>query len=138
MVSVYVYGAVPPLAAMPTLIVPLTSAPSAGVVNEALGGVGPPFCTVTVRVAVAVAPVLLLASRTDTVSVVGPFGVDVVIQGMLIGPFDVSLVVATTWPPAVSVNDRLPAAAFSIQTTTHTVPVTVAPFEGCVMNTEIV
>src|SRR5207247_9865302 len=69
---------------------------------------------------------------------VGPFGVDVVIQGMLIGPFDVSLVVATTWPPAVSVNDRLPAAAFSIQTTTHTVPVTVAPFEGCVMNTEIV
>src|SRR5205823_6081647 len=135
MVSVYVYGAVPPLAAMPTLIVPLTSAPAAGVVNEALSGLGPPFCTVTVRVAGAGPP---LASRTDTVSVVGPFGVDVVIQGMLIGPFDVSLVVATTWPPAVSVNDRLPAAAFSIQTTTHTVPVTVAPFEGCVMNTEIV
>ena len=66
MVSVYVYGAVPPLAAMPTLIVPLTSAPSAGVVNEALSGVGPPFCTVTVRVAVAVAPVL---SRTVRPSV---------------------------------------------------------------------
>ena len=83
---------------MPTLTVPLTVAPDSGDEKPALSGPGPLFWTVTWMLP---APVLLLASRTDTVSVVGPFGVDVVIQGMLIGPFDVSLVVATTWPPAV-------------------------------------
>src|SRR5919201_6664109 len=117
MVSVYVYGAVPPAAIMPTLTVPLTVAPDAGDEKSALSGPGPLFWTFTWMLP---APMLLLASRTETVSVVGPFAVDVVIHGMLIGPLDVSLVVATVWPPAVSVNALVPDAAFSIQTTTHT------------------
>src|SRR5207247_1751862 len=91
MVSVYVYGAVPPPATMPTLTVPLTVAPDAGDEKPALSGPGPLFWTVTWMVP---APVLLLASRTDAVGVVGPFGVGVVVGGMLIGPSEVWLGVA--------------------------------------------
>ena len=50
---------------MPTVTLPLTVAPSAGLLNEALSCV-PPFWTVTVRVAVAVTPEL---SRTVRPSV---------------------------------------------------------------------
>ena len=54
----------PPLAAIVTVTVPLTVAPCVGLVNDAVSGV--PFWTVTVREAVAVAPVL---SRTVRPSV---------------------------------------------------------------------
>src|SRR6267378_2412833 len=119
---------------MPTVTVPLTVAPGAGVEKPAVSCEAP-FWTVTGMLPV---PVWLLASRTDAVSAVGPSGVPVVIQGMPIGPLEVSFVVATVWPAALSVNVFVPAAAFSIQTVTHCVPVTVAPLEGCVMNTLIV
>src|SRR5882762_3126637 len=118
---------------MPTVTLPLT-APCAGVEKPAVN-CEEPFWTVTGMPPV---PVLLLASRTDAVSVVGPSGVPVVIHGMLIGPLEVSFVVATVWPAALSVNVLVPAAAFSIQMLTHCVPVTVAPLDGCVMNTLIV
>src|SRR6266850_4812906 len=114
---------------MPTVTLPLTVAPCAGVEKPEVS-CEEPFWTVT---GMLLAPVLLLASRTDAVSVVGPSGVPVVIHGMLIGPFEVSLVVATVWPPAVNVNVLVPAAAPSIQMMTHWVPVTVAPLAGCVM-----
>src|SRR5436189_6487234 len=109
-------------------------APAAGAVKLAESG-DDPFWTVT---GTLLAPVLLLASRTDAVSVVGPSGVPVVIHGMLMGPLEVSFVVATVWPAALSVNVFVPAAAFSIQMVTHCVPLTVAPLDGCVMNTLIV
>src|SRR2546428_7640563 len=115
-------------------LLPLTVAPEAGVLNEALSADGP-FWTVT---GMLLAPVLLVVSRTDAVRVVGPSGVPPVSHGKLIGPFDVSLVVATVWPPAVSVNVLVPAAAPLIQMMTHCVPVTVAPLAGWVMKTEIV
>src|SRR5258705_5272463 len=119
---------------MPTVTLPLTVAPCAGVEKPAVS-CEEPFWTVTGTLPV---PVLLLASRTDAVSVVGPSGVPVVIHGMLIGPLEVSLVVATVWPAALTVNVFVPAAAFSIQIVTHCVPVTMAPLDGCVMNTLIV
>src|SRR5205823_4997502 len=119
---------------MLTVTLPLTVAPCAGVEKPAVS-CEEPFCTVTGMLPV---PVLLLGSRTDAVSVVGPSGVPVVIHGMLIGPLEVSFVVATVWPAALSVNVFVPAAAFSIQMVTHCVPLTVAPLDGCVMNTLIV
>src|SRR5207253_1328843 len=106
---------------MPTVTLPLTVAPCAGVEKPAVS-CEEPFCTVTGMLPV---PVLLLGSRTDAVSVVGPSGVPVVIHGMLMGPLDVSFVVATVWPAAIRVNVFVPAAAFSIQMVTHCVPVTV-------------
>src|SRR5256885_1511129 len=112
---------------MPTVTLPLTVAPCAGVEKPAVS-CEEPFWTVTGMLPV---PVLLLGSRTDAVSVVGPSGVPVVIHGMLIGPLEVSFVVATVWPAALSVNVFVPAAAFSIQMVTHCVsPLTVAPSAG--------
>src|SRR5260370_14663214 len=119
---------------MPPVTVPRTVAPCGGVEKPAMSW-EEPFWTVTGMLPV---PVLLLASRADAVSVIGPSGVPVVIHGMLIGPLEVSFVVATVWPAALSVNVFVPAAAFSIQMVTHCVPLTVAPLDGCVMNTLIV
>src|SRR5438309_12049492 len=104
---------------MPTGTLPLTVAPCAGVEKPAVS-CEEPFWTVTGMLPV---PVLLLASRTDAVSVVGPSGVPVVIRGMLMGPVEVSVVVATGWPAAVSVDGFVPAAAFSTQMGTHCVRV---------------
>ena len=56
MVSVYVYGAVPPPATMPTLMVPLTVAPDAGDEKPALSGPGPLFWTLTCTVVLPSAP----------------------------------------------------------------------------------
>src|SRR5438132_12256783 len=78
-----------PVSDIPTLTVPLTVAPSAGLVNEAPrgGGVPPPaFWTLNVRVAV---PLLALASRTAAVSVCGPLATRVESQG------------SVTWLPPV-------------------------------------
>src|SRR2546430_4810376 len=100
---------------MPTVTLPLTVAPCAGVEKPAVR-CEVPFWTVT---GVLPEPVLLLGPRTDAVSVVGPSGVPVVIHGMLIGPFEVSFVVATVWPAALSVNVLVPAPASSIQILTH-------------------
>src|SRR5256885_14850999 len=57
----YVYGATPPLTAMFTGMVRLTVAPAAGAVKEATIGV--PFCTVTLRVAVAEPPAVSATVR---------------------------------------------------------------------------
>src|SRR5258708_3232470 len=116
---------------MPTVTLPLTVAPCAGVEKPAVN-CEEPFWTVTGMLPV---PVLLLASRTDAVSVVGPSGVPVVIHGMLIGPLEVSFVVATVWPAALSVTVLVPPAPFSVQMVAHWVPVTVAPVGGWVMDT---
>src|SRR6266550_7902538 len=116
MVSVYVYGAVPPLAVMPTLTLPLTVAPAAGDEKPAVNGPGPLFCTVT---GILREPVLLEGSRTVAVSVVAPLGVPLLIHGRVTGPLDVSLPVATVWPPAVSVYALVPAAALSTHMVTQ-------------------
>src|SRR5688572_27319057 len=60
-VSRYANGATPPLTAMPTLTVALTVAPAAGLVKDATGAV--PFCTVTLRVAVAEVPAVSVTVR---------------------------------------------------------------------------
>src|SRR5947208_14508269 len=112
---------------MPPVTRPLTVAPCAGVEKPAVSCVAP-FWTVTAMLPV---PVLLLGSRTDAVSVVGPSGVPVVIHGMLMGPLDVSFVVATVWPAAIRVHVFVPAAAFSTPMVTHCAPAAVEPPDGC-------
>ena len=85
---------------MPTLtLVPLTVAPAAGLVNEAVSGCGP-FCTVTVLL---VAPVLPVASRALAVSTVLPFDTDAVSHGIDTGPVLLVVWVPTTWAPTDSV-----------------------------------
>ena len=84
---------------MPTVVVPLTVAPLAGLVNAAVSGGGPPFCTVT---ATLLEPVLLAASRTPTVKVWGPLGVRNVSQGSVTCVFD-EVSVHTVAPAALSV-----------------------------------
>src|SRR2546429_32965 len=81
---------------MPTVTVPVTVAPSAGLVNEAVYG----FDTLTTRDALPVAPE---ASRTLAVTVVEPLLTFVVSHGIEIGPEDVSVVLATCVPPTLSV-----------------------------------
>ena len=85
-----VLGAVAVLTAMPTLTVPPTVAPGAGLVNEAVI----PVLTVTLRVAVPVWP---LASVTVALSVVGPFGKVVVFQlNELLVPVKMTVPLAST------------------------------------------
>jgi hypothetical protein len=114
--------------------VPLTVAPAAGALKPAASPAAP-FCTVTGMLR---EPVLPAGSRTKTVSVVGPSGVPVVSHGMLTGPFEVLLLLATGWPPALTVNVLVPAAAPPSHTTIHCVPRTVAPLAGWVMPTSMV
>ena len=89
----------PPLAAMPIVTVPLTVAPAAGLVNDAVRGCGP-FCTVIV---LAAEPVLPAASRTVAVRVCEPLGTVVVSQGIDTGPVLLVVCVPTVWVPTVSV-----------------------------------
>ena len=97
--SVHVTVPVPPVSLMPTATVPLTVAPSAGLVNEARSA-GWPFCTVTTR---AEAPVLPAASRALATTVVDPSLTPRVSHAIEIGPDAVSAVVATVAPPTLSV-----------------------------------
>src|SRR5581483_10111291 len=119
---------------MPTLTVPLTVAPAAGVVNEAASVEPPPpvpFWTVMGTLNEPVAPA---ESRTVSVSVCAPFGTLMLFQAAVTGPLDVLLVVDTVCPAMVSVNVRAPAAAPLTHIVVHTaVPLTVAPLFGCVM-----
>src|SRR5881398_2221110 len=70
------------VADIPTVTMPLTVAPSAGLVNEACNCPGPPWVT-TVRLAL---PVLLIESRTLTVAVCVPPVAPVLFHGIEIGP----------------------------------------------------
>src|SRR6266404_2033907 len=124
-----------PVSDMPTLTVPLTVAPSAGAVNEAVSGAGPPpppaFCTLNARV---VLPELPAASRTVATSVCVPLATRVESHGSVTW-FEASVPLTSVTPPMASVKVRVPAEAPSTQTSDHTVPVTVAPAAGLVMNT---
>jgi len=80
-------------------LVPLTVAPSAGVVKDALSGVGP-FCTTIVLL---VDPVLPVASRTLAVSTVLPLGTVVVSHGIDTGPVLLVVWLPTTCVPTDSV-----------------------------------
>ena len=98
----------PPLAAMPTVTVPLTVAPGAGLVNDALSA--PAFCTLTEMVVLPVAPfgstdVIQVRSVKGTVAfnVWGPFDTFVLSHGSVTGPLDVSVPVARICPPMLSV-----------------------------------
>src|SRR6266850_8414355 len=83
-------------------------------------------------------PVALALSRTVTVAVREPLSAVVVDQGREMGPLLVVVVLVMVVPLTLSVTVRSPAAAFSSQTVNHTVPRTVAPLAGAVMNTLIV
>jgi hypothetical protein len=102
-VSVYVYGVVPPLAAIPTVTVPLTVAPSAGLVNDAARGGGGGGGPLAIVIGIEVAPVLPVASRALAVSVCGPSGALAVLHGMETGPVEAVVWVATVWPATESV-----------------------------------
>src|SRR5882724_12638433 len=124
-----------PVSDIPTVTLPNTVAPSAGLVNDATSGGGPPAMT-TVRLAL---PVLFVESRTLTVAVCVPPEAPVLFHGIEIGPLAVVAVVATAVPSMLSVRFRVPAAAFSSQIVNQTVPLTVVPsVPGWVMKTLIV
>src|SRR5205085_7314095 len=121
---------------MLTLTVPLTIAPSAGLVNPAAIGASHVGAMTTVRLAV---PLLPAESRALTVAVCVPPEAPVLFHASEIGPLDVVVVESAVTPSTVSVRVRFPAAAFSSQIVNHTTPLTVVPSEpGCVMNTRIV
>src|SRR2546423_8190005 len=67
-----------------------------------------------------------------------PLSAAIVVQGNEMGPLLVVVVLVMLVPLTLSVTVRLPAAAFSSHTVNHTVPRTVAPLAGAVMNTLIV
>ena len=114
--SVYVYGAVPPVADIVTVVVPLTVAPAAGVANAAMsaagvgagGGVGAgsgvgavaPFATLSETLETPLFPV---ASRALAVSIWTPSPESAVSYGSEIGPL-VLLAEPTVRPPSVSVT----------------------------------
>jgi hypothetical protein len=109
---------------MPIVTGLATVAPLAGLVKAAAsggGGVPAPFCTVTLTVAVPVAPAL---SRTVTVSVCGPSGVLVVTHGSATCVAD-WLSVQTVAPAALSVKEYGAAPGELIQIFAQVVPLTV-------------
>src|SRR5712664_3139346 len=116
---------------MPTVIVPLTVAPAAGLVIEADSGVGP-FCT---TIAALLLPVLPVASRALTVSVCDPLATCVVSHGIEIGPVLLVVVDATFWAPTLSVYVFDVPLEPPSQSTTQLVPLTVVPLLGWVMKT---
>ena len=84
---------------------PLTVAPAAGLVNDAVsagggGGGVPPLATV---IAIDAAPVFPVASRALAVSVCAPSATADVLHGSETGPVPAVVVVATVWPATVSV-----------------------------------
>ena len=83
---------------MPTLTVPLTVAPWAGAVNDALSP--PAFCTLTETVVLPVAP---FGSRTVAFNVWGPVDTFVLSHASVTGPLDVSVPVVSVCPPMLSV-----------------------------------
>src|SRR5207237_5190710 len=99
-VSVKVIG-VPhaPASAILTGTVPLTVAPSVGLVIEAANAASQ-FDTLTTR---AVLPMLPAESRTLAITVFEPLVSCLVSQAIEIGPDAVSFVVASCLPPALSV-----------------------------------
>src|SRR5262249_23763580 len=130
-VRVYVYGALPPLAAIATDTPPLTVAPCVGLVNAALSDV-PAFWTLTLT---AVLPTAPRESRTVACRVCVPFATGVLSHGIVTGPLEVSVPVASVCAPTLSVNVLAPLAA----PLTHIVvqialPLTTVPLVGCVMN----
>src|SRR5438477_1257773 len=86
-----------PVSDMPTVTLPLTVAPSAGLVNEATSC--RPLATLTTR---GVLPVWPAESRALAMTVVEPSTTFVVSHAIEIGPEDVSVVLPTTAPFTLS------------------------------------
>jgi hypothetical protein len=124
------------VAASPTVTVPLTVAPAAGLVNPTVrdGGTGvvAPLLTVTVRL---VLPLRLAESRTLAVRTRLPLPTLAVFQGIDTGPVDVVVDDPTVCPSTLSEYTLAPAPAPDTQTTAQLVPRTVAPLPGAVSAT---
>ena len=121
-----------PPTSMPTVTVPLTVAPLAGLVKRAVSGGGGvvPFATVTLSDA---EPVLPAASRALTVRVSIPSDVRRESQSSVIGMLlDVWLFTTVPETLRVTVDG---AVAPSTHTVTQTTPLTVAPALGVVIAT---
>ena len=121
-----------PPTSMPTVTVPLTVAPLAGLMKRAVSGGGGvvPFATVTLSDA---EPVLPAASRALTVRVLIPSGVRREFQSSVIGMLlDVWLFTTVPETLRVTVDG---AVAPSTHTVTQTTPLTVAPALGVVIAT---
>src|SRR5262249_42903449 len=120
---------------MPTVTVPLTVAPLAGLVKlrrtGAGGGGGAPLlATVTL---IEAEPVLPLASRAATVSVCGPFGVCRESQSSVIGML-LDVCVFTAVPPTDSVTGEAPLGPLA-PIVSQATPPTVDPAVGPVWAT---
>src|SRR2546421_6264083 len=113
--SVQLIVPVPLVSDMPTVTMPLTVAPSTGVVIDAVSFAGPG--TTSVRLAL---PVLFTESRTLTVAVCVPPDAPLLLQGIEIGPLDVVVVFPTGTPSMLRVSVLEPEA-FSSQIVNHTV-----------------
>src|SRR2546428_10210355 len=119
---------------MPTVTVPLTVAPVAGLVKLTVSGAGggggvPLLATVTL---IDAEPVLPVASRALAVSVCAPLGVSRESQSSVTGML-LDVCVFTTVPPADSVTVDAPLAP-STHTVTHTTPRRADPGPGVVMS----
>src|SRR5438552_15208334 len=97
--SVQLIVPVPLVSDMPTVTMPLTVAPSTGVLIDAVNFAGPG--TTIVRLAL---PVLFPESRTLTVAVCGPPDAPLLLQGIDIGPLDVLVVFPTATPSMLRVS----------------------------------
>src|SRR2546425_4878088 len=121
-----------PPTSMPTVTVPLTVAPLAGLMKRAVSGGGGvvPFAAVTLSDA---EPLLPAASRALTVRVLIPSGVKREFQSSVIGMLlDVWLFTTVPETLRVTVDG---AVAPSTHTVTQTTPLTVAPALGVVIAT---
>src|SRR2546421_12658175 len=83
-------------------------------------------------------PVAFAPSRTVTVAVRLPLSGADVGQASETGPLMVVVVLVIVLVPTLSVYVLEPAAAFSIHTVNHTVPLTVAPLAGGVVKNPVV
>src|SRR2546426_6047043 len=118
---------------MPTVTVPLTVAPLAGLVKLTVSGAGggggaPLLATVTL---IDAEPVLPVASRALSVSVCAPLGVSRESQSSVTGML-LDVCVFTTVPPSDSETLDAPLSPLT-QILTHTTPLTVDPAPGLAM-----
>ena len=128
--------AVEPVTDIPTVVLPLTVAPEAGLVNVAVStGVGDvvmPFFTVTLTVE---PPVLFDESFTVATSGCVPSTTIFVSKGIETGPLLAVVVEPIALPPSVSVYVFVGAVLPSSHIVAHAVLLTVVPPVGCVTKT---
>jgi hypothetical protein len=126
---------VDPATAMPTLVVPLTVAPAAGLVKDAVIVVGDGLGEATplrVVIVTEAAPVFAAESVTVATSVCAPSATTFVSYGIDTGPRLAVVIEPIGRPPRLSEYVLRVLVLFSSHITAHAVPLTVVEGFGCV------